>query len=95
VLDEVGRHSVVGRGVARPLDEICVIEIGNAMVAVAAQTGGIQPGDLKCEALSLLSGRRIAIGIRLDAAFSQAITNGFLVQSNTGVVGAEIGAVGR
>lgn len=75
-------------GVARPLEEVCLIEIGNAMMVVAEQTGGIQTDDLKREALTLFGGRRITqeIGARLDAALTEALTKGLLNQSNTGII---------
>jgi hypothetical protein len=70
-------------GDSRPLDEVSLTEIGNAMVVVAEQTGGIERDELKREALGLFGGRRMTAGIeaRLDAALDRAVQKGMLVVS--------------
>lgn len=75
-------------GGSRPLDEVSLIEIGNAMSIVAEQTGGIETEELKREALALFGGRRVtqAIGARLDDALKQAVDRGVLKFSSSGLV---------
>jgi hypothetical protein len=74
--------------VSRPLEHICLIEIGNAMIVVTEQTGGIEPGDLKREALNLLGGRRItpAIETRLSEALTYTLKRGVLRQNGSGLI---------
>ncbi len=75
-------------GVTRVLDEVSLIEIGNAMVIVAEQTGGVEREEIKREALTLLGGKRVtqAIGARLEAALQRALQVGVLKQSSAGLV---------
>ncbi|AWT52246.1 DUF3320 domain-containing protein [Mycolicibacterium smegmatis] len=75
-------------GGSRPLDEVSLIEIGNAMSIVAEQTGGIEREELKREALALFGGRRVtqAIGARLDDALKLAVDRGVLRVSPSGLV---------
>jgi hypothetical protein len=70
-------------GESRPIDEVSLIEIGNAMIVIAEQTGGIETDELKREALGLFGGRRMTAGIeaRLDAALDRAVQKGSLVLS--------------
>jgi len=60
---------------ARPLDQIPLIEIANAMSVDAKRSAGMSADELKRAALNLLGGRRItpAIGQRLDAALEVAV----------------------
>ena len=76
-------------GLSRPLDEVSLIEIGNAMVVVAEQTGGIGADELKREALNLFGGRRLtqAITTRLDDGLSRALSDGRLTKSSSGTIG--------
>ena len=71
-------------GASRSIDEVSLIEIGNAMVVVAEQTGGIEAEELKREALGLFGGRRItaAIGARLGRALDSVVGKGVLVESS-------------
>jgi hypothetical protein len=71
------------QGVTRQLDQISLIEIGNAMIVVAEQTGGIEPDGLKREALNLLGSRRITqgVGVRLNHALSKTLKRGLLRQN--------------
>jgi hypothetical protein len=66
---------------SRPVEEISLVEIGNAMAVVAEQTGGIEADELKREALGLFGGRRMTAGIeaRLDAALERAAGKGVVV----------------
>ncbi|MEZ0384001.1 DUF3320 domain-containing protein [Mycobacterium sp. pW045] len=62
-------------GVVRPLDEVSLIEIGNAMLVIAEQTGGIEAEELQREALGLFGGKRMTAGIeaRLGEALERAL----------------------
>jgi Protein of unknown function (DUF3320) len=75
-------------GTTRPLEEVCLIEIGNAMIVVAEQTGGIEADDLKREALHMLGGSRITEGVRtrLNHALDLALKRGVLRQNGSGVI---------
>jgi SpoU rRNA methylase family enzyme len=75
-------------GVSRPLDEISLVEIGNAMLVVAEQAGGISPEELKRDALNLFGGKRItpAIGSRLEDALKGALAKGVLREDGSGLV---------
>ncbi|AKS35857.1 DUF3320 domain-containing protein [Mycolicibacterium goodii] len=75
-------------GASRPLDEVSLLEIGNAMSIVVEQTGGIEREELKREALALFGGRRVtqAIGARLDDALKSAVDRGVLKISPSGLV---------
>ena len=75
-------------GVSRQLDHVSLIEIGNAMIVVAEQTGGIEPEDLKREALNLLGSRRVtpAVGARLGHALGAALKRGVLRQNGSGLI---------
>lgn len=75
-------------GTSRVLDEVSLIEIGNAMVVVAEQAGGVDREEIKREALTLLGGKRVtqAIGARLDTALQRALDAGILKLSTSGVV---------
>ena len=73
---------------SRPLDEISLVEIGNAMLVVAEESGGIDAAGIKREALALFGGKRVtqAIGTRLDAALTRALDKGLLTQAGSGVL---------
>lgn len=75
-------------GVTRVLDEISLIEIGNAMVIAAEQAGGVEREEINRQALTLLGGKRVtqAIGARLEAALQRALDVGVLKLSPAGVV---------
>jgi hypothetical protein len=75
-------------GAGRVLDEVSLVEIGNAMVIVAEQTGGVEREEIKREALTLFGGKRVtqAIGARLEAALQRALEVGVLKQSSAGLV---------
>lgn len=76
------------KGASRVLDEVSLIEIGNAMLVVAEQTGGIEAEELKREALGLFGGKRMtaAIGKRLGEALEKVLGNGALTQEAGGLV---------
>ena len=80
------RRSAPGDG--RVLEEVSLVEIGNAMRVVAEQSGGIDPEELKREALAMFGGKRRtpAITARLDAALVRAFSNGVLQQHGSGLV---------
>jgi hypothetical protein len=75
-------------GASRPLDEVSLVEVGNAMVIVAEQTGGILGDELMREALNLFGGRRRtqAINARLDRALDRALGEGLLSRAVSGVI---------
>ena len=75
-------------GAARSLDEVSLVEIGNAMIVIAQQSGGSAGEELKRDALNLLGGRRItpAVEQRLQAALERALEKGLLRQSAGGVI---------
>lgn len=75
-------------GESRPIEEVCLIEIGNGMIVVAEQAGGIAAEELKRETLNLFGGRRITqtVGSRLEAALRHALAKGLLRQSDIGVI---------
>lgn len=75
-------------GVSRPLDGVSLVEIGNAMVVVAEQTGGIDQDDLKREAMRMFGVARMGqqVAARLADALQLALTKGTLVRSASGVV---------
>ncbi len=75
-------------GTSRPLDEVSLVEIGNAMIVVAQQSGGSADEELKRDALNLLGGKRITdlIDQRLQAALGRALEKGLLRRSGSGVV---------
>ena len=75
-------------GVSRPLDEVSLVEIGNAMIIVAEKAGGIEPAELSREVLNMLGGRRLTPGVkaRLDDALKHALARGVLRQSVSGLV---------
>lgn len=80
------RTSAEGSG--RVLDEVSLVEIGNAMLVVVEKTGGIEKDELKREALALFGGKRLTQGIsaRLDAAVQRALEGGLLRMSDSGLV---------
>ena len=77
-------------GESRPLDEVSLVEIGNAMSIVAEQTGGILADELKREALNLFGGRRLtqAVSARLDQALDRALGEGVLTRTGADVISA-------
>jgi hypothetical protein len=85
------------QGTSRQLDHVSLIEIGNAMTVVAEQTGGIEPEELKREALNLMGSRRVTpmIGVRLGDALSAALKRGVLRQNGSGLLLASESALRR
>ncbi|WP_307856858.1 DUF3320 domain-containing protein [Mycolicibacter acidiphilus] len=83
-------------GEGRVLDEVSLVEIGNAMAVVAEQTGGIEAEELKREALGLFGGKRMTAGIevRLGEALEQVLGKGILARDNAGLIaGAQMGRI--
>lgn len=82
-------------GESRPIDEISLIEIGNAMLVIAEQTGGIEPEELKREALGLFGGKRMTAGIegRLGEALQKAVGKGALTAKRGKLTCGAVGAV--
>lgn len=78
-------------GASRQLDHVSLIEIGNAMIVVAEQTGGIEADELKREALNLLGSRRITqtVGMRLGHALTAALKRGVLRENGSGLIVCE------
>lgn len=75
-------------GAGRVLDEVSLIEIGNAMLVVAEQTGGIEAEELKREALGLFGGKRMTAGIeaQLAEALERAVGSGLLILSGARLI---------
>lgn len=76
------------RGEGRPIGEISLVEIGNAMRVAAEQAGGSAVDDLKREAMNLLGMTRMgsAVTLRLDQALERALAVGVLKQQPSGIV---------
>lgn len=76
------------RGDGRPLGEVSLVEIGNAMRVVAEQAGGLAADDLRRDALALFGGIRITkdVGARLDEALERALAVGVLKQLPSGIL---------
>lgn len=76
------------KGEGRPVGEISLVEIGNAMAVVAEQSGGFAVEDLKRDALVLFGGIRITrdVGARLAEALDRALVMGTLKQLPSGIV---------
>lgn len=72
---------------SRPLEEVSLVEIGNAMAVVAEGAGGISREELKREALVMLGGRRMtpAISARLDEAVKRALSAKLLREGGAGL----------
>ena len=75
-------------GMSRPLEEVSLVEIGNAMLVVAEQSGGISAEELKREALNLLGGKRVtsAVSARLAAALDHALARSVVRRSESGLI---------
>ncbi|MGQ0466145.1 MAG: DUF3320 domain-containing protein [Sporichthyaceae bacterium] len=71
---------VAAGGDQRDLDQICLREIGNAMVALCRDSGGMSSAELSTETLALFGGKRktAGIAIRLDEAREDAVRRGIL-----------------
>lgn len=67
-------------GEARPVEQVSLREIGNAMVALCASSGGMDRDELCREALLVFGGLRVTAGIatRLNAALDAAVLDGRL-----------------
>ncbi|MBB5164134.1 DUF4011 domain-containing protein [Mycobacterium sp. AZCC_0083] len=76
------------KGEGRPIAEVSLVEIGNAMAIVTEQSGGIATDDLKRDALAIFGGVRITrdVGARLDEALDRALASGNLRRLPSGVV---------
>lgn len=77
-------------GLARSIDEVSLIEIGNAMLVIAERTGGIEAEELKREALGMFGGKPMTAGIeaRMGQALERSVGKGFLMQSGGGLIEA-------
>ncbi|WP_318241476.1 DUF3320 domain-containing protein [Cellulomonas avistercoris] len=65
----------VANGGSRPVDEVSLVEIANALRVAADETGGASADELKRRALQMFRGKRVteAIGKRLDAGLALAL----------------------
>ncbi|MGV9801110.1 DUF3320 domain-containing protein [Mycobacterium sp. NPDC003449] len=77
-----------GPGRSRALDQVSLVEIGNAMIAVTEQAGGIGRDELKHEAFRLFGGRKLMPrpNARLERALELALTTGRLASVPDGPV---------
>ena len=67
----------------RPIEDVSLIEIGNAMQALCRAGGGMEREELLREALAVFGGRRLtpAIRQRMDTALDRSLANERLVAS--------------
>ena len=67
----------------RPIEDVSLIEIGNAMQALCRAGGGMEREELLREALAVFGGRRLtpAVRQRMDAALDRNLANERLVAS--------------
>lgn len=74
-------------GGLRPLDEVSLNEIANAMRVVAEESGGMSSDELKRGSLGEFGGRRMtsAIEARLDRALAFAVKVGYVVAGPDGI----------
>jgi hypothetical protein len=79
-------------GESRALEEVSLVEIGNAMLVVAEQAGGMSREELRREALGLFGGRRLtqAVTSRLDRALDRAVSDGLLREAASGVISVAV-----
>ena len=75
-------------GASRQIEDVSLVEIGNAMVIVAQQSGGAPADELKREAMKMFGITRMGqkIAPRLDEALQRALTLGLLAGSPSGQV---------
>jgi len=78
-------------GDPRTIENVSLVEIGNAMVIIAQQSGGAPPDELKREAMKMFgitrTGQKVAA--RLDEALQRALALGLLNGSPSGLVMAQ------
>lgn len=67
----------------RKIEHVSLVEIGNAMADLCRDAAGLEPGELKRQALKIFGGRRVTVGIgeRLEEALAAALRGGRLVKS--------------
>ena len=72
----------------RPVDQVSLVEIANAMRVAAEVSAGMDEESIKREALALFGGRRItgSIGARLDQALRVGLESGRLERLPSGVL---------
>ena len=72
----------------RPLGEVSLVEIGNAMCVVADHAGGGAVDDLKRDALAMFGGIRVTkdVGARLDEELEGALAIGALKRLPSGTI---------
>lgn len=75
-------------GASRAIEEVSLIEIGNAMMIIAELAGGIEPESIKREALNLFGSRRVtqAVGVRLEEALDAALSQRTLQRNASGLI---------
>jgi hypothetical protein len=75
-------------GASRQIEDVSLVEIGNAMAIVAQQSGGAPADELKREAMKMFGITRMGqkIAPRLDEALQRALTLGLLAGSPSGQV---------
>lgn len=77
---------VPGTGRSRPLEEISLVEIANAMRIVAEQSAGLDAEEITRDTLNLFGGRRRTESVRdrLTSALATAVQRGVLEQHPDG-----------
>lgn len=78
-------------GSPRQIENISLVELSNAMVIVAQQSGGSLPDEVKREAMKMFGVTRMGqkVAARLDEALQRALTMGLLTGSPSGLVMAQ------
>ncbi|KQM81280.1 DUF4011 domain-containing protein [Agromyces sp. Leaf222] len=75
-------------GSSRAIDEVPLVEIANAMRIASAAAGGMNPDEVKREALGMFGGKRMTASVeaRLDDGLAYALETGRLVRAASGVL---------
>ncbi|WP_168929653.1 DUF4011 domain-containing protein [Nocardioides sp. GY 10127] len=79
-----------GPGGSRPVAQVSLRELGNAMVALCAVSAGVRTSDLPLEVLRLFGGTRMtpAASARLEAGVAHAVAHGRLKEDASGYLHA-------
>ncbi len=75
-------------GEARPLDDVSLEEIGNAMVGLCRAGMGMSREELLKESVAVFGGKRLtpAIRKRVEAALVLAVSRGVLAEDGSGTL---------
>ena len=72
----------------RKIEHVSLVEIGNAMTDLCRDAAGLEPEELKKQAVRVFGGKRVTAGIgqRLDVALEAALDNGKLALDRNGLL---------